>query len=68
MKTLYLSLAIMFYILGVIIGYSQKVGGEQHKVSYFESKYPILTSLNPLGQPFITLAIMGLFLFLFSNH
>ncbi len=65
MKILYLSLAIIFYILGVIIGYSQKVGGDQSKVSYNESKYPILTSLNPLGQPFFTLILMGLFLFLF---
>ena len=68
MKILYLSLSIIFYVIGAIIGYVQKVGGDQSKVSYTESKYPILTSLNPLGQPFFTLAIMGLFLFLFFKH
>ena len=67
MKILYLLLTIIFYILGAIIGYSQKVGGDQYKVSQIEAKYPILTSLNPLGQPFFTLAIMGLFLYLFFN-
>jgi|TARA_B110000093_G_C12713578_1_gene303201 hypothetical protein len=67
MKILYLILAITFYIIGALIGYFQKVGGDQSKVSYVESKYPILTSLNPLGQPFFTLAIMGLFLYLFFN-
>jgi len=68
MKILYLSLAIIFYVIGVIIGYVQKVGGDQSKVSNTESKYPILTSLNPLGQPIFILAIMGLFLFLFFKH
>lgn len=68
MKILYLILAIIFYIIGAIIGYFQKVGGDQSKVSYLESKYPILTSLNPLGQPFFTLAIMGLFLYLFLKN
>ena len=67
MKILYLSLTIIFYILGVIIGYSQKVGGDQSKVSQIEAKYPILTSLNPWRQPFFTLAFMGLFLYLFFN-
>lgn len=67
MKILYLILAIIFYIIGAIIGYFQKVGGDQSKVSYLESKYPILTSLNPLGQPFFTLVFVGLFIYLFIN-
>lgn len=67
MKTFYLILIIIFYIVGVIIGYTQKVGGDQSKVSMRESKYPILTSLNPLGQPFIILILMGIFIWLYKN-
>ena len=47
MKTVYLILIVIFYIVGVIIGYSQKVGGDQSKVSNRESRYPIITSLKP---------------------
>ena len=68
MKIIYLLLAILFYIIGAIVGYAQKVGGDQSLVSQREAKYPILTSLNPFGQPFLTLAIMGLFLYLFFNQ
>lgn len=67
MKTVYLILIIIFYIVGVIIGYTKKVGGDQSKVSNRESKYPILTSLNPLGQPFIILILMGIFIWLYKN-
>ena len=66
MKILYLSLTIIFYILGVIIGYSQKVGGDQSKVSQIEAKYPILTSLNPWRQPFFYTSVYGsIFIFIF---
>jgi hypothetical protein len=67
MKTVYLILSIIFYIVGFIIGYTQKVGGDQSKVSMRESKYPIITSLNPLGQPFFTLIPMFIFIRLYIN-
>lgn len=67
MKTVYLILIVIFYIVGVLIGYTQKVDGDQSKVSMREAKYPILTSLNPLGQPFFTLILMGIFIWLFKN-
>jgi hypothetical protein len=50
-----------------LIGYTQKVGGDQSKVSMREAKYPILTSLNPLGQPFYILILMGIFIWLFKS-
>jgi hypothetical protein len=52
----------------VINGFNQKVHGDQSTVSMFESRYPLISSLNPLGQPFYTLLIQGLFLYLFFNH
>lgn len=67
MKTVYLVLIVIFYIVGVLIGYTQKVGGDQSKVSMREAKYPILTSLNPLGQPFYILILIGIFFWLFKN-
>lgn len=57
----------MFYIVGVIIGYTQKVGGDQSKVSNREARFPIITSLNPLGQPFFILILMGIFIWLYKN-
>ena len=53
MKTLYLILAILFF--GTIIGLNQKINGRQDKVSQFESRYPILSSLIPTGQLIFTL-------------
>jgi hypothetical protein len=67
MKILYLILAIIFYVAGVIIGYLQKVGGDPSKVSLMEAKYPLLTSLNPLGQPWLTIILTGIFIGLFSQ-
>ena len=67
MKTVYLIFIIIFYIIGVILGYAQKVGGDQSKVSMREAKYPIITSLNPLGQPFFILILMGIFIWLYKN-
>ena len=54
MKTVYLIIIIVLYIFGTLIGYTQKISGDQSKVSMREAKYPILTSLNPLGQPLYT--------------
>ena len=68
MKIIYLSLAILFYLVGTLLGFVQKTRGEQSKVSNLEAKYPILTSLNPFGQPFATLVIMCLFIYLFCKQ
>tara|TARA_B100000780_G_scaffold260312_1_gene211915 strand:+ start:417 stop:623 length:207 start_codon:yes stop_codon:yes gene_type:complete len=68
MKTLYLILVIAFYVIGVLIGVQQKINGDQSKVSQREGKYPIITSLNPLGQPTVTLVLMGLFIYLYFNY
>ena len=67
MKTFYLILAILFYIIGTIIGLNQKINGRQDKVSQFESKYPLLSSLLPTGQPSFILVIMSIFIYLFFN-
>lgn len=68
MKTVYLITIIALYIVGALIGYTQKISGDQSKVSMREAKYPILTSLNPLGQPFYILILMGIFIWLFKNY
>jgi len=68
MKTVYLIIVIVLYIVGALIGYAQKVSGDQSKVSMREAKYPILTSLNPLGQPFYMLILMGIFIWLFKSQ
>jgi hypothetical protein len=65
MKTLYLIIILILYIFGTFIGFNQKINGDQSKVSQFEAKYPFLTSLNPLGQPFFILIIMAVFIYLF---
>ena len=67
MKILYLILAISFYIIGTIIGLNQKINGRQDKVSQFESKYPLLSSLIPTGQPFFTLIFVFIFIYLFFS-
>ena len=67
MKNLYLILAVLFYIVGVVIGYNQKRRGDQSKTSYFESRYSLISSLNPLGQPFFVIILWTLFLSLFAN-
>lgn len=67
MKILYLILAISFYIIGTIIGLNQKINGRQDKVSQFESKYPLLSSLIPTGQPFLTLIFVFIFIYLFFS-
>ncbi|WP_299055873.1 hypothetical protein [uncultured Polaribacter sp.] len=66
MKIIYLSLAILFYLIGTLLGFVQKTRGDQSKVSNLEAKYPILTSLNPFGQPVATLLIMCFFLYIYS--
>jgi len=68
MKTVYLIIFIVLYIVGTLIGYTQKISGDQSKVSMREAKYPILTSLNPLGQPFYMLILMGIFIWLFKSY
>ena len=68
MKTVYLIIIIVLYIFGTLIGYTQKISGDQSKVSMREAKYPILTSLNPLGQPFYILILMGIFIWLFKSY
>jgi hypothetical protein len=68
MKTVYLIIFIVLYIVGTLIGYTQKISGDQSKVSMREAKYPILTSLNPLGQPFYMLILMGIFIWLFKSQ
>ena len=68
MKIIYLSLAILFYIIGTLLGFVQKTRGDQSKVSNFEAKYPVLTSLNPFGQPVAILVIMTLFIYMFYNQ
>jgi hypothetical protein len=68
MKTVYLIIIIVLYIVGTLIGYTQKISGDQSKVSMRESRYPILTSLNPLGQPFYILIFMGIFIWLFKSY
>jgi len=67
MKYLYVTLVVLFYIVGVVIGYNQKTGGDQSKVSNFEARYPLISSLNPLGQPFFVIILWTLFLSLFAN-
>lgn len=67
MKILYLILVIIFYIIGVILGLNQKINGDQSNVSNFEAKYPILTSLNPLGQPTIILFVEIFFIYLYLD-
>ena len=67
MKNLYLILAVLFYIVGVVIGYNQKTVGDQSKVSNFEAKYPLISSLNPFGQPFFVIILWTLFLSLYAN-
>ena len=67
MKNLYLILTVLFYIVGVVIGYNQKTVGDQSKTSYFEAKYSLISSLNPLGQPFFAIILWTLFLSLFAN-
>jgi hypothetical protein len=67
MKTLYLILAILFYIIGTIIGLNQKINGRQDKVSQFESRYPLLSSLIPTGQPIFTLIFVFIFIYLFFS-
>jgi hypothetical protein len=64
MKTVYLIIIIVLYIFRTLIGYTQKISGDQSKVSMREAKYPILTSVNPLGQPFYILSLMGIFIWL----
>ena len=68
MKIIYLLLAILFYVIGAILGYIQKVNGDQSKVSNREAKYPIITSLIPFGQPTGTLLIICLFIYLFYRQ
>ena len=68
MKTVYLIIVIVLYIVGTLIGYTQKISGDQSKVSMREAKYPILTSLNPLRQPFYILILMGIFIWLFKSQ
>jgi len=67
MNIIYLILAVIFYIIGAIIGFNQKVNGDQSEVSSFEGNNPILSSLNPLGQPFYILIIIGILLYLFNR-
>ena len=67
MKIFYLILAILFYVIGTIIGLNQKINGRQDKVSQFESKYPLLSSLIPTGQPFLTLIFVFIFIYLFFS-
>lgn len=67
METLYIIIILIFYIIGTFISFNKKINGDQSKVSQFEAKYPLLTSLNPLGQPSFILIIMGVFIYLFLN-
>jgi len=67
MKIFYLILAILFYVIGTIIGLNQKINGRQDEVSQIERKYPLLTSLIPTGQPFFTLVVMFIFIYLFFS-
>jgi hypothetical protein len=67
MKTVYLILAILFYAVGVVVGYFQKVKGNQMYVSQREAKYPLLTSLNPFNQPSYVVIATFLFIWLFSK-
>jgi hypothetical protein len=54
MQTFFLILGAVFYLIGVFIKWYMIVSQIQplHKQSYYESKYPFLTSILPWNIPF----------------
>ena len=65
LKIIFGIISVVIYLGCVVFNYNKYVNNlDPMNTSYFESKYPFISSISPLGHPFILIILYCLFAWL----